>query len=382
MGARGGALGASATSDTSRTAGRTATPSTCSTRRWWAPGRSTPGGPPPSWRRRPRKPRSTPPGPTRAPATTTPCASFVAADPRPTRASSPTWRPSWPSTGSSSWAGSARWPRPTLLLTCPGVPDLYQGTEVWDLSLVDPDNRRPVDYERAPPPAGQPGGHRARGGAGPRRRGRPEALADPPRCSRHRRRHPGGLRARLRLPAAAGGRARGRPRGGLHPHRRAGRGGAAAGGPPGPGWAAPRSSRCPAAPGSTCSPASRSTAVAASVAVAARRFPVAVLGREELMHEFRVVGAAPPARSRSVVGGQRLPMQAEPAAAGGRVRAAAAGPGTDYAFRLDGGPPRPDPRSAFQPRGIDGPSRVVDHSAFAWTDRAGGALPLRRVGPV
>ncbi|MHB8688489.1 MAG: malto-oligosyltrehalose synthase [Candidatus Dormibacteraceae bacterium] len=35
----------------------------------------------------------------------------------------------------------------TLLLTCPGVPDLYQGTEVWDLSLVDPDNRRQVDYE-------------------------------------------------------------------------------------------------------------------------------------------------------------------------------------------------------------------------------------------
>jgi len=33
-----------------------------------------------------------------------------------------------------------------LLLTCPGIPDLYQGTETWDLSLVDPDNRRPVDY--------------------------------------------------------------------------------------------------------------------------------------------------------------------------------------------------------------------------------------------
>jgi (1->4)-alpha-D-glucan 1-alpha-D-glucosylmutase len=31
--------------------------------------------------------------------------------------------------------------------TVPGVPDLYQGTEVWDLSLVDPDNRRLVDYE-------------------------------------------------------------------------------------------------------------------------------------------------------------------------------------------------------------------------------------------
>jgi (1->4)-alpha-D-glucan 1-alpha-D-glucosylmutase len=33
-----------------------------------------------------------------------------------------------------------------LRLTAPGVPDLYQGTEVWDFSLVDPDNRRPVDY--------------------------------------------------------------------------------------------------------------------------------------------------------------------------------------------------------------------------------------------
>ena len=30
--------------------------------------------------------------------------------------------------------------------TAPGVPDLYQGGELWDLSLVDPDNRRPVDY--------------------------------------------------------------------------------------------------------------------------------------------------------------------------------------------------------------------------------------------
>jgi (1->4)-alpha-D-glucan 1-alpha-D-glucosylmutase len=35
-----------------------------------------------------------------------------------------------------------------LKLSCPGVPDLYQGTELWDLSLVDPDNRRPVDYSR------------------------------------------------------------------------------------------------------------------------------------------------------------------------------------------------------------------------------------------
>ncbi|MFE0758594.1 malto-oligosyltrehalose synthase [Inquilinus sp. NPDC058860] len=35
-----------------------------------------------------------------------------------------------------------------MQMTLPGVPDLYQGTEEWDLSLVDPDNRRPVDWAR------------------------------------------------------------------------------------------------------------------------------------------------------------------------------------------------------------------------------------------
>ena len=34
-----------------------------------------------------------------------------------------------------------------LQLTAPGIPDLYQGSELWELSLVDPDNRRPVDFE-------------------------------------------------------------------------------------------------------------------------------------------------------------------------------------------------------------------------------------------
>lgn len=35
-----------------------------------------------------------------------------------------------------------------VMLTAPGVPDVYQGSELWDLSLTDPDNRRPVDFER------------------------------------------------------------------------------------------------------------------------------------------------------------------------------------------------------------------------------------------
>jgi len=34
-----------------------------------------------------------------------------------------------------------------LKFTCPGIPDIYQGTELWDLNLVDPDNRRAVDYD-------------------------------------------------------------------------------------------------------------------------------------------------------------------------------------------------------------------------------------------
>jgi (1->4)-alpha-D-glucan 1-alpha-D-glucosylmutase len=35
-----------------------------------------------------------------------------------------------------------------LKITSPGIPDFYQGNELWDFSLVDPDNRRPVDYRK------------------------------------------------------------------------------------------------------------------------------------------------------------------------------------------------------------------------------------------
>jgi (1->4)-alpha-D-glucan 1-alpha-D-glucosylmutase len=55
-----------------------------------------------------------------------------------------------------------------LQLTMPGVPDVYQGTELWDYSLVDPDNRRPVDYDLRREAAG-----RARRGRGARRSTRP-----------------------------------------------------------------------------------------------------------------------------------------------------------------------------------------------------------------
>ncbi|MGE5478192.1 MAG: malto-oligosyltrehalose synthase [Bacteroidales bacterium] len=54
-----------------------------------------------------------------------------------------------------------------LKLTVPGVPDLYQGSELWDLSLVDPDNRRPVDFDLRRQLLG-------RFGAGPLAAGTPE----------------------------------------------------------------------------------------------------------------------------------------------------------------------------------------------------------------
>lgn len=52
------------------------------------------------------------------------------------------------------------------------------------------------------------------------------------------------------------------------------------------------------------------------------------------------------------------------------------GPGSDYFFRIEGGEPYPDPRSFFQPQGVHGPSRVVDHGSFAWSDDDFQARPL------
>ena len=45
-------------------------------------------------------------------------------------------------------------------------------------------------------------------------------------------------------------------------------------------------------------------------------------------------------------------------------------PGDLYSYRLDGGEPRPDPASRYQPRGVHGPSEIVDANAFCWHDGA------------
>ncbi len=50
--------------------------------------------------------------------------------------------------------------------------------------------------------------------------------------------------------------------------------------------------------------------------------------------------------------------------------------GADYSFIVDGGDPLPDPRSPWQPYGVRGPSRLLDHSLFPWSDGRWQAAPL------
>ncbi|MDH6132520.1 maltooligosyltrehalose trehalohydrolase [Kitasatospora sp. MAA4] len=82
---------------------------------------------------------------------------------------------------------------------------------------------------------------------------------------------------------------------------------------------------------------------------------------------------APSSRQVEVeVDGGRHPLEQQ---AGGWWRGEAPA-GEAYGFRLDGGPPLPDPRSARQPDGPDGLSAHVDHGAFPWSDTPWHGRPL------
>lgn len=92
------------------------------------------------------------------------------------------------------------------------------------------------------------------------------------------------------------------------------------------------------------------------------------------MYKFKVW--APKSKSVVVeVAGAKHPMACED---GGwwTAEVAEANPGTDYGFRLDGGAVVPDPRSCYQPHGVHGLSRLIDHSAFQWSDKFWQAKPL------
>lgn len=104
--------------------------------------------------------------------------------------------------------------------------------------------------------------------------------------------------------------------------------------------------------------------------------PLGAVPAPDGLTEFRVW--APRAREVVLeVDGGAVALEGELGTFAGRV---AAGPGSDYRYRLDGGEPLPDPCSRHQPHGVRGPSRVVDTSAFAW-DEGGwtGLEPARAV---
>ncbi len=93
-----------------------------------------------------------------------------------------------------------------------------------------------------------------------------------------------------------------------------------------------------------------------------------------MSHQFDIW--APVARRVALVLGAET-LEMSPSAGGWWTAVVeSAGPGTRYAFRVDGGPPRPDPRSLSQPEGVHGLSQVVSHGAFAWRDSRWRGLPL------
>ncbi|UZN05318.1 malto-oligosyltrehalose trehalohydrolase [Cellulomonas sp. S1-8] len=73
--------------------------------------------------------------------------------------------------------------------------------------------------------------------------------------------------------------------------------------------------------------------------------------------------------------GSRTPLRAQ--GDGTWVADVALPHGTDYAFALDGGPPRPDPRAAWLPDGVHGPARVFDADRFGWTDPGWSGVDVR-----
>lgn len=92
------------------------------------------------------------------------------------------------------------------------------------------------------------------------------------------------------------------------------------------------------------------------------------------MHTFSVW--APSRRSvELIVDGRRVPMKRDGSgwweASDGAARA-----GARYGFALDGGDPRPDPRSPSQPDGVLGLSEVIDHAAHSWSDAGWRGIPL------
>jgi malto-oligosyltrehalose synthase/malto-oligosyltrehalose trehalohydrolase len=267
-----------------------------------------------------------------------------------------------------------------LDLTIPGVPDLYQGSELWELSLVDPDNRRAVDFDRR--------AHllaRVRTGERPPR---PEQVDDDGAAklllchlgATLRRDHPeffGDYRP-LQAVGEAAGHLLAFDRGGaISLATRLPVGLAAAG-----GWG---DARLPLPQGRwrdllTGRIVRCDDSGSAAAAEVLADYPVALLVRDERPaggHGRFDVWAPEARRVRLLAGERTLAMSRDP---DGWWRPSVPEPlgRVDYGYLLDDDPqPLPDPRSRWQPQGVHGLSRTVDPAGFEWHDGdwRGRALP-------
>ncbi len=253
----------------------------------------------------------------------------------------------------------------TLLLTCPGVPDIYQGDELWNLVTVDPDNRRPVDFTlreqllrraRGLDAAGA-ADHLADGGAKlwltarllELRRERPEIFdsADLPGHRRHRRARPPTW---SRSPAVSSSW--------WCPDWSSGLAG---------DWADTTGWSCRAGEWRDVLSGQSHTSRGGPGCATAVAIPGGRAGPAARMMPASYAVWAPGAEAVDLcLDGARIPMQRR--ADGWWSGGPPPRPGDRYGFGLDGGPPRADPRSGSQPDGPEGLSAVLDHGSFSWHD--------------
>ncbi|MGA8940387.1 MAG: malto-oligosyltrehalose trehalohydrolase [Acidobacteriaceae bacterium] len=94
------------------------------------------------------------------------------------------------------------------------------------------------------------------------------------------------------------------------------------------------------------------------------------------MHEFRI-WAPRVKKMQLVLGDETCPMEGPDEQGWWSLKVQKAEPGMDYAFRVDeDATPYPDPKSLWQAKGVHGPSRLYDQSAFAWSDERWDPPPL------
>jgi malto-oligosyltrehalose trehalohydrolase len=260
-----------------------------------------------------------------------------------------------------------------LDLTIPGVPDLYQGSELWEQSLVDPDNRRAVDFSvRSEMLARVRTGERPALASDGEDDGAAKLLLSH-QVLTLRRDHPelftGYTPVVAHGPAAA--HLVGFDRGGVIAlATRLPVGLTAAGGWRGTWFPLPEGRWRDLVSGRRVTPDEQGGVLLADVF---GQYPVAALVREERRAGERGrfdVWAPLPERVQLQVGDRVVPMDrapdgwwtpAEPEPLG-RV---------DYGYLVDDNPtPLPDPRSRWQPHGVHGLSRTFDPAAFTWHDQA------------